>query len=404
MAGGVRTTSPSLKGARAVPPPAVDRSAPAGDALAPAGGEPRPRPANLKIAVAKSASRVRTFWEEIFTAQSIARRKTERSKDSQDRSARLDALLQEAEELGRAVENVTRVAPSSSKAGAAGGGVVVDHDHGVDDHVGGRREDVVTTGVAGRVLLVPSLDEDGDVDMLGEQHAVVSGAQQFTQHLHEVVPAMSSLGAPAGEKMPASTGGKEAGVDELAEPGAVATDHPPPPKKERLLPAEGEEDSRPADPTTSVMEDVDGIMVDAAGEENPKPKLFPPAPPGPPPPLLPDSFPKITKEPDLLTSVPTLLLRGHLRQYQHVGMDWLARLHKNQVNGILADEMGLGKTIETIAVLCHLAVDQGIWGPHCVVVPTAVLYEIPLRSIASSQQIFLGTKSCHDHPPTYNLR
>lgn len=68
-----------------------------------------------------------------------------------------------------------------------------------------------------------------------------------------------------------------------------------------------------------------------------------------------------------------LLLRGNLRPYQHAGLEWLASLHTNNVNGILADEMGLGKTIQTIALLAHLACDRGIWGPHLIIVPTSVL-------------------------------
>ncbi|KAJ1882951.1 swr1 complex component [Coemansia sp. RSA 1722] len=67
------------------------------------------------------------------------------------------------------------------------------------------------------------------------------------------------------------------------------------------------------------------------------------------------------------------LLRGQLREYQRQGVDWLVALHRQQTNGILADEMGLGKTIQTIAFLAHLACNQGIWGPHLVVVPTSVL-------------------------------
>ena len=39
---------------------------------------------------------------------------------------------------------------------------------------------------------------------------------------------------------------------------------------------------------------------------------------------------------------PPFLLRGTLRPYQHVGLEWLANLYSNQMNGILADEMGLG--------------------------------------------------------------
>ncbi|KAK4508893.1 uncharacterized protein ATC70_013516 [Mucor velutinosus] len=72
------------------------------------------------------------------------------------------------------------------------------------------------------------------------------------------------------------------------------------------------------------------------------------------------------------TPIP-FLLRGTLREYQHVGLDWLASLYNNGLNGILADEMGLGKTIQTIALLAHLACEKQVWGPHLVVVPTSVI-------------------------------
>ncbi|OAX42813.1 hypothetical protein K503DRAFT_732939 [Rhizopogon vinicolor AM-OR11-026] len=68
-----------------------------------------------------------------------------------------------------------------------------------------------------------------------------------------------------------------------------------------------------------------------------------------------------------------VLLRGVLRPYQQSGLEWLASLHSNNLNGILADEMGLGKTIQTISLLAHLACDRGIWGPHLIIVPTSVL-------------------------------
>ena len=41
------------------------------------------------------------------------------------------------------------------------------------------------------------------------------------------------------------------------------------------------------------------------------------------------------------TTIP-FLLHGQLREYQHIGLDWLASLYDNNTNGILADEMGLG--------------------------------------------------------------
>ena len=45
-----------------------------------------------------------------------------------------------------------------------------------------------------------------------------------------------------------------------------------------------------------------------------------------------------------------LLLRGVLRPYQHSGLEWLASLHTNNLNGILADEMGLGYVIFVLTV------------------------------------------------------
>ncbi|XP_053553077.1 SWI/SNF-related matrix-associated actin-dependent regulator of chromatin subfamily A containing DEAD/H box 1 [Bombina bombina] len=55
-----------------------------------------------------------------------------------------------------------------------------------------------------------------------------------------------------------------------------------------------------------------------------------------------------------------------------IGLNWLALLHKHNVNGILADEMGLGKTVQAIAFLAHLYM-TGDRGPHLVVVPASTL-------------------------------
>jgi len=72
------------------------------------------------------------------------------------------------------------------------------------------------------------------------------------------------------------------------------------------------------------------------------------------------------------TRIP-FLLKHQLREYQHIGLDWLVTLHDKRLNGILADEMGLGKTIQTIALLAYLAVEKGVWGPHLIVVPTSII-------------------------------
>uniref|UniRef100_A0A8C8S5Z6 E1A binding protein p400 n=1 Tax=Pelusios castaneus TaxID=367368 RepID=A0A8C8S5Z6_9SAUR len=62
------------------------------------------------------------------------------------------------------------------------------------------------------------------------------------------------------------------------------------------------------------------------------------------------------------------LLYGTLREYQKIGLDWLAKLYRRNLNGILADEAGLGKTVQVIAFFAHLACNEGNWGPHLVVV------------------------------------
>lgn len=45
---------------------------------------------------------------------------------------------------------------------------------------------------------------------------------------------------------------------------------------------------------------------------------------------------------NVVTPIP-VLLRHTLREYQHIGLDWLVTMYERKLNGILADEMGLGK-------------------------------------------------------------
>lgn len=80
------------------------------------------------------------------------------------------------------------------------------------------------------------------------------------------------------------------------------------------------------------------------------------------------------------TPVP-FLIRGTLREYQHVGLDWLATMYEKRLNVILADDMGLGKTIMTISLLAHLAGERGVWGPHLIIVPSSTVmnWELELR-------------------------
>ncbi|CAM9931918.1 unnamed protein product [Lampetra planeri] len=64
---------------------------------------------------------------------------------------------------------------------------------------------------------------------------------------------------------------------------------------------------------------------------------------------------------------------GKLKAYQLKGMNWLANLYEQGINGILADEMGLGKTVQSIALLAHLAERENIWGPFLVISPASTL-------------------------------
>uniref|UniRef100_A0A0K0G120 E1A-binding protein p400 (inferred by orthology to a human protein) n=1 Tax=Strongyloides venezuelensis TaxID=75913 RepID=A0A0K0G120_STRVS len=67
------------------------------------------------------------------------------------------------------------------------------------------------------------------------------------------------------------------------------------------------------------------------------------------------------------------MIRGVLREYQLLGLNWLYTLFKRHVNGILADEMGLGKTLQTISLLAYLVEKERIWRPHLIIVPTSVI-------------------------------
>ncbi|KAK6637968.1 hypothetical protein RUM44_008392 [Polyplax serrata] len=106
----------------------------------------------------------------------------------------------------------------------------------------------------------------------------------------------------------------------------------------------------------------------------------------------------------LTTSVATpipFLLKHILREYQHIGLDWLVTMFERKLNGILADEMGLGKTIQTIALLAHLACEKGNWGPHLIIVPTSVMlnWEMELKKWCPAFKIltYYGTQKERKH-------
>lgn len=68
------------------------------------------------------------------------------------------------------------------------------------------------------------------------------------------------------------------------------------------------------------------------------------------------------------------MFQGMLKGYQIKGMTWLANLYDKGISGILADEMGLGKTVQSIAFLCHIAENYGVWGPFLIISPASTLH------------------------------
>ncbi|XP_074155978.1 E1A-binding protein p400-like [Sminthopsis crassicaudata] len=85
------------------------------------------------------------------------------------------------------------------------------------------------------------------------------------------------------------------------------------------------------------------------------------------------------------------LLYGVLREYQKIGLDWLAKLYRKNLNGILADDAGLGKTVQVIAFFAHLACNEGNWGPHLIVVRSCHIlkWELELKRWCPGLKILL---------------
>ncbi|KIY94476.1 chromodomain-helicase-DNA-binding protein 1 [Monoraphidium neglectum] len=76
---------------------------------------------------------------------------------------------------------------------------------------------------------------------------------------------------------------------------------------------------------------------------------------------------------EALREQPAFLAGGQLRDYQLVGVSWMAYAWVNDRNGILADEMGLGKTVQCVSMLGVLSETVGHRGPFLVVVPLSVV-------------------------------
>ncbi|CEL58210.1 ATP-dependent helicase STH1/SNF2 [Rhizoctonia solani AG-1 IB] len=74
-----------------------------------------------------------------------------------------------------------------------------------------------------------------------------------------------------------------------------------------------------------------------------------------------------------ITTQPSILVGGKLKDYQMKGLQWMVSLYNNRLNGILADEMGLGKTIQTISLISFLIERKKLHGPYLVIVPLSTL-------------------------------
>lgn len=77
-------------------------------------------------------------------------------------------------------------------------------------------------------------------------------------------------------------------------------------------------------------------------------------------------FGRIMEQPDYIKG-------GTLRDFQIVGLNFLAYNWAGNKNVVLADEMGLGKTVQTVAFISWLRHDRGQQGPFLVAVPLSTM-------------------------------
>ncbi|KAG0143901.1 hypothetical protein CROQUDRAFT_716945 [Cronartium quercuum f. sp. fusiforme G11] len=85
------------------------------------------------------------------------------------------------------------------------------------------------------------------------------------------------------------------------------------------------------------------------------------------------NFQNPTMAGDIQVKQPKMLM-AELKEYQLKGLNWLANLYEQGINGILADEMGLGKTVQSISLMAYLAEVHNIWGPFLVIAPASTLH------------------------------
>ena len=86
-----------------------------------------------------------------------------------------------------------------------------------------------------------------------------------------------------------------------------------------------------------------------------------------------ESNPNTRRKFDRISEQPTYIQNGTLREFQIVGLNFLAYNWCKSKNVILADEMGLGKTVQTVAFMNWLRHDRNQQGPFIVVVPLSTM-------------------------------
>ncbi|KAF9067977.1 SNF2 family N-terminal domain-containing protein [Rhodocollybia butyracea] len=68
------------------------------------------------------------------------------------------------------------------------------------------------------------------------------------------------------------------------------------------------------------------------------------------------------------------LIVGQMKDYQILGLSFLAHMYENGMNCVLGDEMGLGKTLQTLSLFAYIAErHEGHLDPHLIVCPLSVL-------------------------------
>ncbi|KAG6357167.1 hypothetical protein INS49_015044 [Diaporthe citri] len=81
------------------------------------------------------------------------------------------------------------------------------------------------------------------------------------------------------------------------------------------------------------------------------------------------------------------LLNAQLKEYQLKGLNWLANLYEQGINGILADEMGLGKTVQSISVMAYLAEKHNTYKKDASFHVMVTSYQLVVSDVAYFQKM-----------------